>query len=278
MTVSFGATGRVSIIVPVLNEADGIEQLKQKLEGVKEALSEFGSIEFVFVDDGSTDGTLPLLKNAFPEGQLCRIISHDKNRGVGAAFRTGFEYASGNIVCTIDADCSYEPRGLKELIKTLEGSQADVAVASPYHPNGAVQGVGAGRLLLSRVCSLIYRTISPVPLYTFTSIFRAYRWSVTQTVKFQADGFVSAAEILIHAAEQGYRISEVPLVLRARRTGTTKMKILRTVVRHLSLMRTLALQRLGFQRESTVPQSLKSPRRVPSVASRAYQYSLEKEQ
>jgi dolichol-phosphate mannosyltransferase len=190
---------------------------------------------------------------------------------VGAAFRTGFQNATGSIVCTIDADCSYEPEGLKRLVVAMERDGADIAVASPYHPEGSVQGVGTWRLLLSRICSTIYRAISPVPLYTYTSIFRAYRWSVVENVHFEANGFVSAAEILIRAAEQGYKVVEVPMVLRARVVGTTKMKIMRTIGRHCSMMGTLLLQRLGLWEVGS------RQRKIRTVPSTIYQYSGEKE-
>jgi dolichol-phosphate mannosyltransferase len=268
---------RISIVVPLLNEADGIAQLQNKLGKVKSVLTEFGDIEFVFVDDGSTDGTLSLLRKAFPEGDLCRILSHGRNRGIGAAFRTGFQEATGSIVCTIDADCSYEPEGLKRLVEEMVEAGADVSVASPYHPNGAVQGVGAGRLMLSRVCSAMYRNISPIPLYTYTSIFRAYRWAVIENVRFQSDGFVSAAEILIHAAEQGYQVIEVPMVLRARQLGTTKMKIVRTIGRHLAMMSAILMQRFGISQLASAGKPLTRTTNVLPPSGRTYQYSNEKE-
>jgi dolichol-phosphate mannosyltransferase len=277
MTKSMGVRTRVSIIVPILNEADGIPQLSSKLGRVQSVLAEFGDIEFIFVDDGSTDATLPLLKKAFPEGDLCRIVSHGRNRGVGAAFRTGFQQATGNIVCTIDADCSYEPEGLKRLVEEMIEAKADVAVASPYHPDGGVQGVGAGRLVLSKVCSAIYRAISPVPLYTYTSIFRAYRWAVIENVRFESNGFVSAAEILIHAGEQGYQIIEVPMVLRARQLGTTKMKIVRTIGRHLAMMSAILMQRFGVSSRAQERRTGSLPSVAPPAAGSGYQYSTEKE-
>jgi dolichol-phosphate mannosyltransferase len=274
MSKKVGVKTRLSIVVPVLNEADGIAQLRAKLGKVQSVLAEFGDIEFVFVDDGSTDGTVARLRQTFPENDCCRIVSHGRNRGVGAAFRTGFQIATGSIVCTIDADCSYEPEGLRRLVEAMERGGADIAVASPYHPDGSVQGVGAGRLLLSRICSAIYRMISPVPLYTYTSIFRAYRWNVVESVPFEADGFVSAAEILIRAAQQGYKIIEVPMVLRARQLGATKMKIVRTIGRHCSMMGALLLQRFGLSElASARPRSAHT---IPSAAA-VCQYSGEKE-
>ena len=228
-----------SIIVPVFNEEDGIEQLQNSLTQLRQTLGE--GLQFIFVDDGSTDDTVNRLQLAFGSDPTCCILEHGVNRGIGAAFRTGFQAASGEIVCTIDADCSYRPEGLKRLIAALDDAGADIAVASPYHPDGGVAGVPAWRLLLSRACSLLYRILAPVNLYTYTSVFRAYRQGVVRDVQFQSNGFVSAVEILFSAARQGYRITEVPMVLHARTVGQSKMKIARTIRTHLKLMRDLVV-------------------------------------
>jgi dolichol-phosphate mannosyltransferase len=269
----------ISIIVPVLNEADGIEQLREKLESARALLQKMGSIQLVFIDDGSTDQTPSLLRSVFQEDKNCTIVVHDKNRGVGAAFRTGFQHATGDIVCTIDADCSYDPEGLKRLIDVLMSEGADIAVASPYHPDGAVEDVVPWRLFVSRVCSAIYRLLSPVQLYTYTSIFRVYRARVIETVSFEANGFVSAAEILIHASEQGYRIAEVPMVLHGRKVGVTKMKVFRTVTRHLGMMTTILLQRFGLRgrRAGRIPARALPHVRPASENTARYSYLSNKE-
>jgi len=226
----------ISIIVPVLNEGAGIVNLQAKLDRLLRIFGESATLEFVFVDDGSTDRTRELLLSTFGNSYRCKILTHDRNCGVGAAFRTGFVQAAGSIICTIDADCSYEPENLKRLVELLEMTAADIAVASPYHPEGRVEDIVPWRFFVSRVCSSAYRLISPVRLYTYTSIFRAYRREVTQTVHFDADGFASAAEILIRASEQGYRIVEQPMTLRGRKIGTSKMKVLGTIQTHLRMM------------------------------------------
>jgi dolichol-phosphate mannosyltransferase len=233
----------ISIVVPLFNEEAGIDQLRHSLERLRQTLQT--DPEFVFVDDGSADQTAALLRKHFGLDPTCRIVAHERNRGIGAATRTGFAHCQGELICTIDADCSYRPEGLKRLIDTLEQTGADIAVASPYHPEGGVEGVPGWRLLLSRGCSLLYGMVSPVRLYTYTSVFRAYRRRVVETTKFETDGFVSATEILIMAAGQGYRIVEVPMVLRARKVGQSKMKIARTIRTHLRLMWTMLRQPRG---------------------------------
>src|SRR4051812_9801358 len=99
----------VSIVVPVYNEELGVAQLKQRLSDLRETWDKSVDLEFIFVDDGSFDRTGALLREIFGGNPNVRVMVHEGNRGVGAAFRTGFAVCRGSIVCTIDADCSYCP-------------------------------------------------------------------------------------------------------------------------------------------------------------------------
>jgi len=234
----------ISVVIPVFNEEDGIDQLRARLLTLRALWKDTAEVEFVFVDDGSSDNTPHALQQAFGADPLSEIVTHEVNRGIGAAFRTGFSRSRGSIVCTVDADCSYGPENLQRLKAELDKQGADIAVASPYHPQGLVEGVPSWRLALSKFCSAFYWFIAPVRLYTYTSVFRAYRKEVVETVGFEEDGFVSASEVLIRAAEQGYRIVEVPMTLHARKIGQTKMKVLRTIRGHLRLIGTTAARRI----------------------------------
>lgn len=225
----------LSVVIPVYNEELGVDYLAERLNKLRQQWSEY-TLEFVLVDDGSSDRTPAELQRVFGSDPSCVILLHGQNRGVGAAFRTGFEKARGEIICTIDADCSYGPENLRLMVNRLKELSADIAVASPYHPDGDVEGVPRWRLALSRVCSLLYRICSPVKLYTYTSVFRAYRRAVVSAVPFEEDGFVSAAEILIRAAAKGFTIIEVPMILRGRKIGHSKMKVVRTIRQHLRLI------------------------------------------
>lgn len=227
----------VSVVIPIFNEEDGIGLLHEKLLKLKGLLEDAYRLEFIFVDDGSRDRTVERLKQQFAgAGVPFQIVEHGENKGVGAAFRSGFRVCTGKRICTIDADCTYSPEGLKLLLAAMESTGADIAVASPYHPDGGVEGVPWWRLALSRRCSALYRWASPLKLYTYTSIFRAYRSDVIRNVSFASDGFVSAAEMLLAAGRQGYRVTEVPMILRARSIGRSKMKVLRTIISHLRML------------------------------------------
>jgi dolichol-phosphate mannosyltransferase len=227
---------RLSIIVPLCNEEPSIEELKDKLLLLQDRVSDKYHVEYCLVDDGSTDGTRMLMASVVPPGATCQLSCHERNRGVGAAIRTGLALVTGRIVCTIDADCSYRPEDLVTLIDMVASGDADVAVASPYHPKGAVMGVPYWRLLLSQQCSRLYRLVSPLKLYTYTSIFRAYSQSAAKDMQFESDGFVSAVEMLLCAYHKGYSVREAPMVLFARQSGYSKLRIAQTVLSHFALL------------------------------------------
>lgn len=218
--------------------------LKAKLLRLQERLHSHYDVEYCLVDDGSTDKTAQLMASAAPFDTHLLCAHHERNRGVGAAIRTGLRLARGGILCTIDADCSYSPEDLCNLIEMVAKGDADVAVASPYHPQGAVVGVRRWRLLLSQQCSRLYRWISPLKLYTYTSIFRAYSRQCARDLDYKSDGFVSAVEVLLCAQRMGYRVREAPMVLHARQRGYSKMRIASTIAAHLAVLRREALGRL----------------------------------
>lgn len=227
---------RVSVIVPFYNEVEGMPALAGKLRKLTAELTPRYQLECVLVDDGSQDRSLEQAHTSFADFQHVVFAKHEFNRGLGAAMRTGFAQASGDILTAIDSDCTYDPLEIPRLLDALECSGADVATASPYHPEGGVENVIGWRLFLSKGASWMYRLVCASKLYTYTSMMRAYRRCVIENVSFESDGFAGVTEVLLRASQQGYRIVEVPMVLRSRVTGVSKMKVLRSMRMHLQLM------------------------------------------
>ncbi|MBI4678123.1 MAG: glycosyltransferase family 2 protein [Elusimicrobia bacterium] len=242
----------ISVVVPLRNESAGIEALEASLSKLRDALND-KRLELVFIDDGSTDGTADRIHKVFCPKWDYKLTRHETNLGVGAAFRTGFDRACGEIVCTIDADCTYPPEELSRLVAALEQTGADVATASPYHPEAGVTNAVPWRLFLSRGLSFIYRRVSPVRIHTYTSIFRAYRRPVIRRVSFQASDFICAAEILFLAAAQGRRILEVPMPLRVRQSGRSKLPVWKTILGHLRLIDRILRGRLDRNASAARP-------------------------
>lgn len=232
----------LSVVLPMFNEAANVVALVRALAGW---LSEEGArrrVDFVFVDDGSTDATRAELDRHL--GDLpAQVVAHAKNQGLTAALRTGSEAAPGQLIGWLDSDLTYAPALLSALAQACDDG-ADVAASSCYHPQGGVDGVAGWRLLVSKSASLAHRLASGARLHTFTSMVRVYRREVLMACWPQRGGFVGVTEVLLRALTRGARVVEVPAVLRRRRAGTSKMRLLRVTRGHLGLLAANALGRL----------------------------------
>ena len=229
----------VSIIIPCLNESEGIESLKAKLLPVLEKLRSTRAVELIFVDDGSTDDTYSKLQQSF--GQQAQIVRHKRNKGISAAIRTGLSYSIGEIICTIDSDCTYHPKHLIKILDLIH-IDTDIVTASPYHPKGTVRNVPAWRLFLSKSLSQIYRLILPQKLYTYTSMFRAYRREVLEMIPTTHPGFLGLVEVLVEAILRGYKVVEYPTELSNRGFGRSKLRVARVILSHLQYISKLLVR------------------------------------
>lgn len=223
----------VAVVVPCFNEADSLDELEQRLKAL---VGQAGAgWEVVFVNDGSRDRTGAMIDAIARRYGWASAVHHFENRGLGAALRTGFEHSAAPIVCTIDSDCTYPPERLPELVSAIRRG-ADIATASPWHPSVRVDDVSAFRRAMSRGASLLYRVVVGQRVYTFTSMFRAYRREVIDRVQFDSNGFPAVAELLVKGLLAHYRLAEVPMPLGTRRHGESKMSVRGAVFGHLELL------------------------------------------
>jgi dolichol-phosphate mannosyltransferase len=227
---------RISVVAPLYNEKDGIAMLAQTLSQLAAQLAPERELECVLVDDGSRDGTTDEAKKQFAAWPRIVHVKHERNRGVGAAVRSGFAAATGDVICTIDSDCTFDPLQIPQLLELMDREKADIATASPYHPQGGVENVPPWRLLLSHGASMVYRRVCASKLYSYTALMRAYRRKVVETVEFSSNGFSATTEVLLRAAHRGYKVVELPMVLKSRVIGVSKMKVIDTIRMHLGLM------------------------------------------
>ena len=238
-------TPSVTVIIPCYNEELGLPSLLERLNALRED-HRARDWHFLFVDDGSTDGTFARLLRAACDAPWIEVARHHENLGLGAALRTAFERVTSPIVCTIDSDCTYPPERLPELTALIEAG-ADLATASAWHPDTAAAEGNRARLLLSRRVSTVYKWLIGQDVYTFTCLFRAYRSDLVKTIRFRGNGFSAVAEIFLKAVMSGHAVREVAMPLERRRFGESKLKVSDAVVAHVHLI-TLTMFSLSLRR------------------------------
>jgi len=244
----------VTIVVPCFNEAAALPYLANTLASVSRGFADRYDVRFVLVDDGSSDDTWNKMNQLFAGQSHVHLVRHPENRGVAAAIMTGIRAADTEIVCSMDSDCSYDPHLFKELIPQLTDG-VDLVTASPYHPAGGVRNVPGWRLGLSKGASWLYRRTLQQPIHTFTSCFRVYRRSAVAPLELDERGFLGVAELLARLARRGSKIAEHPAVLETRVFGQSKMKVVRTILGHLRLLRRIRRGEL----DSVLPPTATAP-------------------
>jgi polysaccharide deacetylase family protein (PEP-CTERM system associated) len=250
-----------TLVVPIYNEEQNVRYLFRTLSKFRERLSRRYRLHLVLVDDCSTDDTWRLLQEQFGDLPDTKLVRHPHNRGVAAAIMTGVKAAPTEVVCSIDCDCSYDPNDLAEMLPMIE--DADLVTASPYHPKGSVMNVPPWRLFLSKSLSRMYSTLLDDRLYTYTSCCRVYRKRAFENFEPENSGFLGVAETLIELKRNGGRVVEYPATLESRLFGESKMKVVRTIGRHLGLLQKLAVERVTgkapARENSPVPVAGKEP-------------------
>jgi len=242
---------KLSIIIPAYNESAGVAETAESVRAIWATLKAQYEVEIIFVNDGSKDNTEDLLHQTFADEPAIIILSHKVNRGLGAALRTGFAQASGDIVVTTDFDGTYRFESIPLLVSQLLAENVDIVTASPYHPSGKVEGVPAYRLTFSFGASLIYRLLVNWHIHTWTALFRAYRLAVIKQVSFQSDDFLAGTELLVNAIHQGFTVAEFPTTLHVRTFGQSNIRIAKVTLAHLKFQRSIIWNALRGKRAGT---------------------------
>jgi polysaccharide deacetylase family protein (PEP-CTERM system associated) len=232
----------LSIVIPCYNEEASLSYLNKTLDNF--CVASAGSLRpnFIFVDDGSRDTTWNKLNAYFATRPDCRLVRHERNKGIAAAIITGFKNSTSDIVAVLDADCTFNPVQLIDMVPLLRDGVAAVA-ASPLHFQGSLANVPSWRLMLSKGAALLYRSVLHHKFTSYTSCFRVYRRSAVAELSVINQGFCGVAEILARLDLAGYRIVECPAELETRLLGQSKINLLKTIIDHLRLIARLAAAR-----------------------------------
>ncbi len=213
------------------NEEDNV---LQTLTQVKAAMKNYEDYEILAVNDGSKDNTLKLTEDFASKNPQVRVLKNPVNMGMGRALRTGFENATGDILVTIDADLSYSTDHILKLASELINNESlDMVLGSPYMEGGSVKNVPFVRLFISKVANLFVGFSIPGDLSTVTSVLRAYRKEVLDSLELESNGTEINLEILSKANANHFRIKEVPAVLEGRELGQSKLKFRAKTITHI---------------------------------------------
>jgi glycosyltransferase involved in cell wall biosynthesis len=189
--------------MPVYNEESTIEEILRRVKAVEVAT------EILVIDDGSTDGTRDILEKMNDDEQL-RVILHDRNRGKGAAVRTGFQHATGEVFLIQDADLEYDPRDIPSLIKPIEEDIADVVYGSRFlgGPRRSVMfwHMVANRML-TFMTNLLYNTI----LSDMETGYKVFKREIVDGMQIHANSFDFEPEFTAKILKKKVRVYEVPI-------------------------------------------------------------------
>jgi len=196
---------RLSIVIPVFNERATLPTLLEKVARV--SLDK----EILIVDDGSTDGTREYLKDmALHPGEGVRVFFHDRNRGKGAALRTGFREVGGDIVIIQDADLEYDPQDYPALLKPILDGRADVVYGSRFL-GGPHRVLFFWHYVGNKFLTLISNMLTNLNLSDMETCYKVFRSEVIKNLTFTSDGFAIEAEMTVKIARAGYRVYETPI-------------------------------------------------------------------
>jgi glycosyltransferase involved in cell wall biosynthesis len=193
----------LSVIVPVYNERTSVAEVIRRIRAVDLPLE----VEVIVVDDGSDDGTAMVL--AALEDSTVRVIAHDRNRGKGAAVRTGLANTRGDLVIVQDADLEYDPEDWHRMLPPILTGKSRVVYGSRFtgERKNMLPSHWIGNRFLVLVTNILFRST----LSDMETCYKLFDRRILDGIDIRADRFEFEPEITAKVLRRGYRIYEVPI-------------------------------------------------------------------
>jgi glycosyltransferase involved in cell wall biosynthesis len=194
---------KISVIIPCYNERETIGKIVQAVRA-----SPVGRIEIIVVDDASTDGTVAILKEKVA-GIADKIIYHPVNQGKGAALRSGFAAATGEIILIQDADLEYNPEEYPLLLEPILSGKADAVIGSRFMGGRPHRVVYFWHMVGNKFLTLLSNMCTNLNLTDMETGYKAFKASILGTIQIREDRFGFEPEIIAKLAKARCRIYEV---------------------------------------------------------------------
>ena len=195
---------KVSIVIPVYNEIDTIDEILARVDMV--AIKK----EIIVIDDLSTDGTRDRLKKIVADKKNVKVIYHSRNRGKGAALRTGFESVTGDIVIIQDADLEYDPNEYPKLLEPISDGRADVVYGSRFI-GGPHRVLFFWHYVGNKLLTLISNALTNLNLTDMETCYKVFKSQILTDINLKSNRFGFEPEFTAKVSKMRLRIYEVPI-------------------------------------------------------------------
>lgn len=225
----------LSVVIPALNEQDGITSIMDRVLSTRPALNQAGvdKLELIVVDDGSSDRTAEIV-HSYPE---VRLVQHAHNQGYGAALKSGFHHASGQLLGFLDADGTYPPEHFPELCQAVLAG-ADVAVGS--RRSGAASEMPPVRRVGNFIWSNLLTVVAGQRVVDPASGMRVFRQEVLECIYPLPDGLNFTPVMSTRTAHEHLQVAELPIPYKER-LGRSKLSVTKDGLRFLQTILWTAL-------------------------------------
>ena len=194
----------LSVVIPCYNEAATVENLLRRVRDVPLRM------EVIVVDDGSTDGTRDVLTRLEGSGLVDQLVFHERNAGKGAALRTGFARATGDVVVVQDADLEYDPAEFPLLLEPILSGKADAVYGSRFL-GGPHRVLYFWHSVGNRFLTLLSNMFTDLNLTDMETCYKMVRRELLQSLPLAAHRFGIEPELTARLSQTGARIYELPI-------------------------------------------------------------------